>query len=377
MNIPLFKPNLGSDELSALKDIFESGWIGLGPKTAAFEEALAAYQSRRFAVGLNSCTAALHLAIEALDLPPDAEVIVPTITFASTAHAVEYCGRTVRFVDSRVDDLCIDIDSFSAASTSKTAAVIPVHMGGQPCRIDEVCAIAKKHNIVVIEDVANAQGGSYKGKKLGSWGELGAFSFEAKKNMTTGDGGMLVFDNEKYLEHLKKMRWCGINKDTWKRFADAKTSGYSWYYDIDCLGYKYNMNDIAAAIGLVQLAKLDTINAQKRTLMKRYISELSGLGDLYIPPYDLETGGYWLFIIQTSHRDALMDYLSQKGVTCGVHFMPIHLHPYYKEKYPDTHLPQSEKVFPRFMSLPLFASMTEEQQSYIISCIKPFFETSV
>jgi perosamine synthetase len=169
MNVPLFKPDLGSDELDALKEIFESGWIGLGPKTAAFEEAVAHYQGRRFAVGVNSCTAALHLSVEALDLPEGSEIIVPAVTFVSTAHAVEYCGLSVRFVDVREDDLCIDVEAFRNAITPKTRAVIPVHMGGQPCRMNEICEIARARGLSVIEDAANAQGGVWQGKKLGSW----------------------------------------------------------------------------------------------------------------------------------------------------------------------------------------------------------------
>ena len=374
--IPIFRPNLGEEELSALREIFATGWVGLGPKVSEFEAALAAYQQREHCVALNSCTAALHLAVEALGLPPGSEVLVPTITFVSTPHAVEYNGLRVRFVDVRSDDLCMDVADFESKITSMTKAVIPVHMGGQPCRMDEIMHIANQAELMVIEDVANAQGGEWKGKKLGSWGHMGAFSFEAKKNMTTGDGGALVFDNQLLDQRIRKMRWVGIDKDTWRRFSDVGKQR-PWYYEVDCLGLKYNMNDIAATIGLCQLKKLDDINSRKRTLIYKYLIGLCGVGDLCFPSYDHRSGGYWLFIVRTDYRDALIEFLAEKGVTCGVHFMPTHLHPYYRKKYPEAKLPVAEHVWKRIVTLPLYASMKEEDQQYVIDMVKLFFNTKV
>ncbi len=378
MNIPLFRPNLGEEELDSLREIFKTGWVGLGPKTAQLEKEIADYQGVKYAVGTNSCTAALHLAVEALNLPDDAEVIVPTVTFVSTPHAVEYNRKKVVFCDVNEDDLCIDIADFESKITDKTKAVIPVHMGGQPAAMDKVMEVARRHNLVVIEDVANAQGGEWQGKKLGSWGDIGCLSFEVKKNMTTGDGGMILFNDEKYLDHIKRMRWVGMNKDTWKRFSEGGSAGanYSWYYEVDCLGFKYNMNDIAASLGLCQLKKLDAFNARKREIIKRYTAELAGVGDIHIPKYDTERGGYWLYIIHTDQRDRLFEYLQEQGITCGVHFMPTHLHPYYKERYPETSLPVAERVWKRIITLPIYYSMTEEEQGYVIEKVKEFYEKS-
>ncbi|MCG3205090.1 MAG: UDP-4-amino-4-deoxy-L-arabinose--oxoglutarate aminotransferase [Elusimicrobia bacterium] len=348
--------------------------MGLGPQSVEFEKAISKYQNRKFAVGTNSCTAALHLALQILDLPPDAEILIPTISFISAPHAVEYISRKIVFVDIQENDLCIDIEDLQKKISEKTKVIIPVHMGGQPCRMDRIVEVAEKHNLTVIEDVANAQGGEWQGKKLGSWGHIGTLSFEAKKNMTTGDGGMIIFDNPEWLNLLRKARWLGIDKDTWRRFSESDTST-SWHYEVDSLGYKYNINDIASTLGLCQLKKLDRVNKAKRKLIRTYLNELAGVGDLFLPTYDLEHGGYWLFIVHTDQRDKLIQFLASEGITCGVHFMPSHLHPYYRRHYPDTRLPVSERVWKRIVTLPLYASLSESEQAHVISSIKKFFKS--
>ena len=372
MKIPLFKPNLGEEELSSVKEVFDSGWLGLGPKTAQFEIAIAEYQGRKHAVAVNSCTAALHLALMALDLPVDAEVLVPTFTFVSTAHAVEYLGLKTVFVDCQ-NNLTIDLLDLERKISDKTKVIIPVHIGGEACQMEEIMSIAAKHNLIVIEDVANGQGSEYKGKKLGSWGHMACLSFEAKKNITTGDGGMILFDDDQWYEVIKRLRWLGISKDTWQRFAD-KGGNYSWYYEINELGYKYNMNDIAAAIGLCQLKKLDHFNDTKAKIIARYIEGLTGVGDIKIADYSLDKSGYWLFMIRTDHRDELFAYLASQEITCGVHFMPCHMHPYYSNKYGKLNLINSESLWQKNISLPLYTQFTESEQDYVISKIKEFYQ---
>jgi len=371
MKVPLFKPYIGKEELEGLKKIFDTGWIGLGPNTAKFETMFANYVGSRVAIGTNSATSALHLALEIFDLK-EGEVLVPTVTFVSTAHVVEYNSQLrVKFVD--VDyTLCMDLQDLQRKLSSKTKAIIPVHLGGQACKMDEILKIVKSYNpdIKVIEDCANAAGGNYKGKKLGTWGDIGCFSFEAKKNMTTGDGGMLTTDIGSMRDRLKRLRWVGMDKDTWKRFSTDDS--YSWYYEIKELGYKYNMNDIAATIGIEQLKKLEKVNKRKSEIMKRYNAGLKDLGWLKIPEYyDLEEGSYWLYIVKVKERDKFFDYLGQNGITAGVHFMPIHLHPYYKKKYQVT-LPESERIWPEIISLPLFYELSDEMVDYVIRKIKNF-----
>lgn len=372
MKVPLFKPYLGAAEIKALTQIFKTGWIGLGPKTAEFEEKFADYIGTKKALGLNSCSAALHLAILAYNFPKGSEILVPTITFVSTAHAAVYNNCQPVFVDIDPETLCLDIKDAEQRITKKTKAIIPVHLGGQANNMKQVLALAKKYNLVVIEDAANACGGEWQGKKLGSWGNMGCFSFEAKKNITTGDGGMIVSDDIKKINYLRKIRWCGIDKDTWKRFSNqTQTKAYSWYYEVADLGFKYNMNDIQAAIGLVQLEKLDKINTKKRELIKKYLELLADCQLTKTPKcLDLQHGAYWLFIVHCQYRDALAAYLAKKGVTTSVHFMPIHLHPYYRQT--NRRLPKAEKVWSEILSLPLFYSLTNQQINFVVEMIKEF-----
>lgn len=372
MKVRLFKPNLGNQEINALKKVFKTGWIGIGPQTVKFENEFANYVGTRNALGLNSCTAALHLAILAYGFR-NIEILVPTITFISTAHAVVYNNCRPVFVDVDPKTLCVDINDAERKITAKTRAIIPVHLGGQPCDMERMMVFAKKHKLIVIEDVANAAGGQFNGKELGSWGSMGCFSFEAKKNMTTGDGGMITSNDIKRIKYLRKIRWLGIDKDTWKRFSSQKKGKqvYSWYYEINDLGYKYNMNDIQATIGLVQLSKLDAINAAKRKIIKKYLSLLSKCELVKVPNcLDLKKGAYWLFIVRCKYRDALIKYLSKKGVTTGVHFMPVHLHPYYRKFH--ANLPVAERVWKEIVSLPLYSSLKNKEIEHVVDSIKSF-----
>lgn len=368
VKVPLFKPPVGAEELQAVAEVFESRWLGLGPKTAEFEKQFAAYVGVKHAVGVNSCTAALHLALEALDVK-GGEVIVPAITFVSTAHAAVYNGAIPVFADVDAETLCLDVNDLERKITPHTRAVAPVHLGGHPCDMDAVMAIARAHGLAVVEDVANAAGGSYKGRKLGSTGDFGCFSFEAKKNMTTGDGGMITTNRTDLLPHLKRMRWVGIDKDTWRRFSDQ--ASYSWYYEISELGYKYNMNDIQAAIGLVQLGKLDDINATKRRIIRRYCEAFAGLDWLQCPvEREWAEGAYWLFIVKVPDRERFMAHMTERGITTGVHFMPVHLHPYYRRYQAD--VPVAERVWQHIVTLPLFAEMTEEEFDAVVSAVRSF-----
>jgi len=368
LQVPLFKPPVGAEEISAVKDVIESGWLGLGPRTARFETEFASYVGAKHAIAVNSCTAALHLAIEALNLK-GREIIVPAMTFVSTAHAVVYDGAVPVFADIDPDTLCLDIDDLERKITSRTGAVIPVHLGGHPCHMDPIMELANRHDFFVIEDVANAAGASYKGRKLGSIGHMGCFSFEAKKNMTTGDGGMITTDETGLEAHLRRVRWCGIDRDTWRRFSDNKD--YSWYYEVSELGYKYNMNDIQAAIGLVQLSKLDRINESKRRRISQYCEEFSDLEWLQCPvEREWAEGAYWLFIVRVPDRDGFMTHMNAHGITTGVHFMPVHLHPYYREFQAD--VPVVERIWQNMVTLPLYAEMTDQEFHAVVSAVRSF-----
>lgn len=373
MKIPLFRPQLGKEELKNLKEVFESAWVGAGPKTEELERQFAQFVGVKHAIGVTSCTAALHIAVQALGIKKGDEVIVPATTVVSTPYAVLYNGATPVFADVEEDTLCIDPKDIERKITKRTKAIIPVHLGGHSADMDKIMAIAKHHKLFVIEDCANAQGASYKGKQVGSFGDIGCFSFEAKKNMTTGDGGMIVTNDAKRAETLKALRWYGSGSDTWKRFSG--NSKYSWRYDVEYLGWKYNMNDIIAAIGLAQFKKLPGILKKKDVLRARYNKVLSGIGWLQTSRDRAYTkSGWWLYIvrIKSGLRDGFIDYLGERGVTTNVFVPPVYMHSYFKKAGIRAHCPVAEKIASEVVSLPLFASMTDEQFKYVVKTIKSF-----
>ncbi|NQU85306.1 MAG: DegT/DnrJ/EryC1/StrS family aminotransferase, partial [Mariniphaga sp.] len=358
-------------EIEYLKEVIDSGWWGLGPKTKEFEDKFAEYIGIDYAVGLNSATAALHIALKCIDVE-GCEVITPSMTFVTTNHAVLYNNGIPVFCDVDPDNLNVDPDKIEELITNKTKAIIVVHFGGYACDMDRVMDIAKKHNLFVIEDAAHACGGEYKGRKLGSIGDFGSFSFQAVKNLSTGDGGMLVTNNKKWFERSKKLRWVGISKDTFERGAG---NSYDWFYDVTELGFKYHMNDISAAIGLAQLEKLDWMNDIRRKWSNYYRENLSGIKQISCPPQK----AYMFpachnFVIKTEQRDELRNFLMEKGITTGVHYYPNHLYDMYKPYYRE--LPVTEKIWKRLMTLPLFPGMTEEEIGFVIDSIKEFYQTS-
>ena len=369
MKIPLFRTPTGEEEADAVREVLLSGWVTLGPKTAQFEEEYAKFIGTKYAIGLNSGTAALHLGLLIYEFPKGSEVLMSTINFISAPHAALYNGLTPVFVDVKRDTLCMDVEDLERKITPNTKAIIATHLGGIPCDMDRVMEIAKKHNLIVIEDVANAVGGSYKGKMLGSIGHIGCHSFEGKKNMTTGDGGALTLNDDAQNEKLRQLRWVGINKDTWKRFSE-KQGNYSWYYEVSELGFKYNMNDIMAAIGLVQLKKLPSFLARKDELVDRYNAALAEVSWIERPGVEAHgKAAYWLYIVKVPNRDTFMQYLQDAGITTGVHFMPMHMHPLYKQ---DAKTPVADEVWEHIVTLPLHPLMTDEEQNYVIDTIKAF-----
>ena len=258
--IPVYRPYHDDLEMKYLKEVIDSGWWGMGPKTAEFETKFAHYIGSKHALGLNSATAALHLALMCVGVK-NAEVITPAMTFVSTNHAILYNGGIPVFCDVEPDNLNMTADEILKLITPKTKAIIVVHYGGYACDMDPIMELATKHNLVVIEDCAHACGGKYKDKMLGSIGHFGSFSFQAVKNLATGDGGMLTTNSDEWAERIKKLRWVGISKDTFDRGAG---NSYDWFYDVTELGYKYHMNDIIAAIGLAQFEKLEWMNDRRR-----------------------------------------------------------------------------------------------------------------
>lgn len=367
--IPVFRPSVTSAEIEAVKEVLESGWWGLGPRTREFEEAFAQYVGAKHAVALNSGTSALHLGLHLLDLKPGDEVLIPTITFVSTAHVAVYEGATPIFVDVRPDNCTIDVEDAARKITSRTRAIIPVHYGGHPADMDAVLSLCKEHNLVSMEDAAHAAGAAYKGKKIGSVSPLTAFSFQAVKNLACGDGGALTTGNDEWEGRLRELRWLGISKDTWKRASEEKV--YAWQYWIREVGFKNHMNDINAAIALVQLRRLAETNGKRRSIVEKYNERLAGLDWIERPVEQPEVESSWhIYYVKVPRRDELLTFLKSRDIAPGVHYYPIHMHPFYAPKAAPC--PVAERIWTRLLSLPIYPDMTDDQLDQVVDAMRAF-----
>lgn len=366
--IPVFKPSFGEEELEALRDPFKTGWIGLGPKTNEFEKRFAEYIGTRFAVALNSGTAALHLALKVLEVE-GMEVITTPMTFISTNHAILYNQGIPVFVDIEPDTLNIDPMEIRRNMSPKTKVIMVVHYGGHSCDMDPILEMAKDKNLSVVEDAAHGCGGEYKGKKLGSLGDIACFSFHAVKNLSTGEGGMITTNDPELYTRLLKLRWMGISKDTWSR--EDKDERYSWYYNVEEVGFKYHMNDIQAAFGLVQLKKLDKMNQRRKEITEKYNQNLRGLKWLEIPtvkPY--ANPSHHNYVIKVEKRDQLNIYLQEKEISTGVHYIPNNHYEMYHPFRGET--PIANSVWKKLLTLPLFPDLRDEEVDLIIHEVKQF-----
>lgn len=381
MKVRLFTPEIGQEELDEIKSSFDAKWIGLGPKVRKFEKDFFNYLnvSEGDVVATNSATAALHLAILSLSLPKGAKIVVPNITFVSTALVVLHAGYVPVLIDVDENNLQIDLNLLEdlVRGDSSIGAVIAVHLGGHYCDLVKLLKICETFNLRLIEDCANCTGGEFMGKKLGTFGDVGCYSFEEKKNMTTGDGGMIYFRTIEDKPWFEQMRWCGINKDTWRRLKIQEKSDedpYHWYYEVSLPGYKYNMNDLAASIGIVQLRKLDAMNAYRARLIGLYLKGIESLSQIK-PSWEYKlsgTSGYWLFSVVCERRDDLILHLKSKEISTGSHFTPLSLHPLFK-KYNISDLNVSLSIHTKLLTLPLHCNMTEDDVNYICQEIKEFY----
>jgi perosamine synthetase len=366
--IQVFKPWFDEREVQAAAEAIRSGWVGLGPKTAEFEKKFAEYSQVPYCVGLNSCTAALDMALRLLGINNGHEVIVPTMTFVSTAHCVAYNLATPIFTDVNEYTLDMDLDDLARKITPRTRAIIIVHYGGRPIDIDKVKAIAGQ--IPVIEDCAHAAGARYKGMPVGGLGSMGCFSFHAVKNLAMGEGGALTLHDENMAGRAKRLRWLGIDKGTWDRTAVDRS--YWWEYSVDEIGLKSHLNDIHASIGLVQLAKLDEANARRRRIVHSYREGFKDLDQVRMPPPDddIFQSSWHLCEILAERRDELSVFLKERGINTGVHYKPIHLYRCYGNR---PTLPVAERQFQRMLTLPLFPELSNDQVGLIIDSVRMFY----
>jgi perosamine synthetase len=374
MNIRLFKPSVGEEELQMIKEAFDRSWIGLGPMVNKFEEEWEKFIGCEQAIGLNSATAALHLALNIFGFEKGKKVLVPSLTFSSTASAVLYNDLVPVFVDSDPITLGISLEDLEKKYDKDCVAVIPVHYAGHPVTMYKLMPWAREKGLKVIEDCAHTAGGVYKGKTLGTWGDIGCFSFEEKKCMTTGDGGMMVTNDPDLFKDVKAMRWVGIDKDNWKTakaYTDSNKDTMHWFYELNVLGYKYNMNDLAASIGLAQLKKLPEFNQRRSIIIRQYLEGIKNIEGIEpLLPFDPENYPYQMFGIRAKNRDELMIYLKSKGIANGCHYTPLSVQPLFKPYAKDCKY--IEKEADKFITLPLHPDLTDEEVNYIIKILADF-----
>jgi perosamine synthetase len=385
--LPFARPSITEREKQAVLEVLDSGWLTTGPRTKLFEERFAATVGTRQAVALNSATAALHLTLEALGVGPGDEVIVPTWTFAASAEVVAYRGARPVLIDVDRRTLNATPETVLAAVTPRTRAVITVHIAGLPVEIERLVALLEPRGIAVVEDAAHAfpsRVGGPDGRYAGTFGRVGAFSFYATKTITTGEGGMLVTDDGAIADRARVMSLHGISRDAWNRYA---ASG-SWYYEIEDAGYKYNMTDIAAALGLVQLERADELLAARRSIAAAYTEGFtaSAAADLLELPQDADDGSHaWhLYIVRLElerlaiDRAAVMMALREAGIGASVHFIPLHLHPYYRRRWgtrPEDH-PVATGEYDRVISLPIWPGMTDGDIRRVIAALASILDAS-
>lgn len=357
-----------------------SKWLTTGPKVREFERLFAEYVGAQHAIAVNSATAAMHLALEAAGIQADDEVIVPTFTFAATAEVVRYFDATPRLVDIDPDTFNIDSTEVERAITPQTKAIIPVHVAGQAADLDPILRLAQEHNLTVIEDAAHALPTTYKERMIGTIGDFTTYSFYATKTLATGEGGMITTNDEEWATRCRIMSLHGISKDAWKRY----TSEGSWYYEITAPGFKYNLTDIAAAIGLVQLAKLEAMNERRQEIARRYDEAFGTHPALTIPyraPYSSHP--FHLYVLRLNldalriDRNAFIEHLRAFNVGTSVHWIPLHMHPYYQDKYgfkPDD-FPVAHQLYHRIISLPIYSAMTDQDVDYVIDAVVHIADT--
>ena len=378
--IPFHRPSVGEEEIAEVVDTLRSGWLTTGPRAARFEREFGAYTGAGYAVAVNSATAALHLAMPGLGIGPGDEVITTPMTFCATVQAVLHVGATAVLADIDADGN-IDPAEIEKRITGRTRAVIPVHIAGLPCRMEAIWDLAKTHGIHVIEDAAHAAGAAIDGRPIGAGpSDAAAFSFYATKNLTTGEGGMFTTHQQGLAESARMLSLHGASHDAWDRYTDRG----DWHYDVLAHGFKYNLSDIQAAIGIHQLRKLDAFIERRKRIADRYNRAFEELEELELPPDDAQCRHAWhLYILRLNlsrlriDRAEFIRVLRERGIGTSVHFIPIPLHPFFSQ------LPlaryecrRARALYARILSLPLYPAMSDEQVEYVARSVRELVQSS-
>jgi dTDP-4-amino-4,6-dideoxygalactose transaminase len=386
MRVPFALPDCGDEEIQEIAEVMKSGWLTTASRCAQFEQEFAEFIGSKYALGVSSGTAALHLGLEALGIGEGDKVLVPTFTFTATAEVVRYLQADPIFIDSDPGTFCITVEQIENAITNNESlitnnslkAIIPVHFGGHPCDMDAILDFAKTNGLGVLEDASHALPTKYNGRLIGTYGDATCFSFYANKTITTGEGGMVCTDNDETAKRVKVMRLHGIDHDVWDRFS----IGASWEYDVIAPGYKYNMPDISAALGIQQLRKARRFRDRRQQIAETYYEELKEVPGLISPRIRcaMEDHSWYLFNVLIDpektkngiNRNGFISEMTKRGIGTSVHYKPLHRMTYYKNKYGLRRemFPNAEWVFERCVCLPIFSAMTDDQLEYVIENVK-------
>ncbi len=379
--LPFHQPLIETEEINAVISTLKSGWLSTGPKVHEFEKAMSEYLNVPYCIALNSGTAALHLALKAIGLQENDEVIIPTNTFTATGEVITYFKAKPVLVDCKNNDFNIDENQIESKITDKTRAIMPVHFGGNPCEMKVIKGICAKYNLKLIEDAAHALTSQYQGDLIGRHGDITCFSFYATKNITTGEGGMAVTSNPVYAQKIRKLSLHGINVDAWNRYGEKG----SWFYEVTEAGFKYNMSDILAAIGTIQMTKAESMLKKRTTIAKTYSNQLSNIPSITLPESNVSNRHSWhLYVIRINtdqlniDRDQFIKNLKEYNIGTSVHFIPLHRHPFYKSTfgYSSKEFPNSESIYNNSISLPIYPKMTKADVNHVIQAVKQIVSTN-
>ena len=368
--LPVSRPSIGTEELEEIKKIFDTGWLGLGSTVYEFENKLKEYLGSKNVIAVNNGTNALHIALDAFGIGEGDEVIVPSLTYCACIQVITALKARPVFCEIDPGTLNLDIEDTRQRITKKTKAIVPVHYCGNACNMDALLNIGREHNIHVIEDAAHAFGSSYKGKKIGSFGDAACFSFDPIKNITCGEGGAVVLSDDNIAEMIRRKRILGIDKDTWKRYKNER----SWFYEVTTQGYRHHMSNINAAIGLAQFEKLSMFIEKKRDIVKSYNEQFRDLEGVKLLEWNLNETAPFTYIIRVldGKRTELMDFLKEKGVGSGIHYLANHIQPYFK-RYGGS-LPLTEKIGNEILTLPLYYDMADRDVDLVIKSVTEFIK---
>lgn len=369
MNIPVSRPSVGREELRGVEEVFKAGWLGMGSVVFEFENLLKKYLGARNIIAVNTGTSALHIALCSMGIKSGDEVILPSLTFASSPQAVLMCGAKTVFCDIEEDTLNMCVADVKKKITRKTKAIMPVHYSGLPCDMDSILALAKKHGLRVVEDAAHAFGSVYNGKKIGSFGDVTCFSFDPIKLITCGEGGAVVTDDDTLAKKIVRKRMLGIDKDTYSRYRHKR----NWFYEVNEPGFRYHLSNINAAIGLAQMKKVDMFVDRRKVIARMYDRALDAIEGISLIKKDYDEVAPFNYIIKVrnNRREKLMAFMEERGVESGVHYIPNHIQPLFKNL--KTRLPHTDKIAGQILTLPLYYGMSDKDVKKVSDSVREYF----